>query len=682
MLKHKSILPIAGLVVVLGSVGGVVAQQNSAKLKEAASAAQEAVKTKSAEGAKTPSEAERIAALLASLEADKKRLEELNARLGEQNSEFEKAAEEFRKLDEELSKQKNELQGLRDDGQTEAVEQAEAAVSELEKKRALAKERLELVVQSRKTLQEQIGVLEKKIVQDHAALEKLTQPKPAETLARQPADSNQAKETPAEPAAESAAEPAAQTPGLPAAQKEAETETVPAAKVKTKETPKEVAEAEQELERTQEAAKQAEEELAQVEERLQTLSKDIDLERVALEAARKRADNAEETLETLRAELQQKSEAGAPAEELEALRENINDAQQRLETARTEAREHSLELDRLQTQHAELLAEQGAALAQAEVEQQRQAEAEKRLQALQNPFALRNVARWFAERGPKILFILLGAFLVHWLLRLSRPRLVRVMMRGASRESRVERENRAQTLVGAFYNAARIALYVGVLLMILDAAAIPIAPLLGGAAVVGLAIAFGAQNLIKDYFYGFMILLENQYSVNDVVQIAGIAGLVERIDLRMTVLRDLEGVVHFVPHGNVTTVSNMTHGWSRALFEIGVAYKEDMDRVMAELIDLGRELRRDAEFSEVILDDPEMLGVDAFGDSAVMIKFFIKTKPLQQWAVKRELLRRIKKRFDEIGIEIPFPHRTVYHRYETDGQREGAEIPAAQREGD
>jgi small conductance mechanosensitive channel len=141
-----------------------------------------------------------------------------------------------------------------------------------------------------------------------------------------------------------------------------------------------------------------------------------------------------------------------------------------------------------------------------------------------------------------------------------------------------------------------------------------------------------------------------------------ISGQVEQITLRMTVLRDLDGSVHFVPNGQITSVSNMTHGWSRALFDIPVAYKEDVDRVIQLLIDLGKELRRAPAFQGLILDDPTMLGVDAFADSAVVIRFFIKTRPLQQWTVKRELLRRIKNKFDELGIEIPFPHRTVYHR--------------------
>jgi small conductance mechanosensitive channel len=188
---------------------------------------------------------------------------------------------------------------------------------------------------------------------------------------------------------------------------------------------------------------------------------------------------------------------------------------------------------------------------------------------------------------------------------------------------------------------------------------------MGGAAVLGLAVAFGAQNLIKDYFSGFMVLLEDQYGINDVVRIGSISGMVEHISLRTTVLRDLEGIVHFIPHGTISTVSNLTHGWSRALFDVDIAYSEDIDRVMEVLLDLGRELRRDPIFGPLILDDPEMLGVDELANSSVIVKFFLKTRPLQQWTVKREMLRRIKNRFDQLGIEIPYPHQTVHHRYET-----------------
>jgi len=260
--------------------------------------------------------------------------------------------------------------------------------------------------------------------------------------------------------------------------------------------------------------------------------------------------------------------------------------------------------------------------------------------------------------------ILVGLFLLLWAVRLAEGRIVRLLTGRADHGSLEDRENRAKTLVGVFHSVTTLVIYAGGALMILTEVGVNIVPLMGGAAVVGLAVAFGAQNLIRDYFYGFMILLENQYTVNDVVKIGDLSGQVERITLRLTVLRGLDGTAHFIPNGQITSVSNLTHGWSRALFDVGIAYKEDVDQVMAILMDLGRELRRDPMFAGLILDDPEMLGVDSFADSAVVIKFLIKTRPLKQWTVKREMLRRIKRRFDEHGIEIPFPHRTVYHRQE------------------
>jgi small-conductance mechanosensitive channel len=267
------------------------------------------------------------------------------------------------------------------------------------------------------------------------------------------------------------------------------------------------------------------------------------------------------------------------------------------------------------------------------------------------------VLQWLIHHGPRMLGIAFVMLALTWLARRSTRRLAALMARGGFRGSIEEREARAHTVVGVFENAATVLILSGGTLMLLQEAGIPIAPLLGGAAILGLAVAFGAQNLMRDFFAGFVILLENQYRINDVVKIGELSGSVERITLRMTVLRDLEGSVHFVPNGQITTVTNLTHGWSRAVFDISVAYQEDVDRVMALLVELGQGLRADPDYSAMILDDPAMLGVDALGETGVTIKFFLKTRPLQQWAVRRELLRRIKNRFDQLGIQIARPRR-------------------------
>jgi small conductance mechanosensitive channel len=351
---------------------------------------------------------------------------------------------------------------------------------------------------------------------------------------------------------------------------------------------------------------------------------------------------------------------------LQNITQRMEVAQRRFQQALDESRSTSDHLHELQTELNRLQEAQIRALHDAAAKKQDAEAAEERIAYLQNPFRPRNIVHWLLHHGPRLLLIGLGMFVFHRLSRAFSRRVVKLMSQGTSkRGTHQDRENRAQTLVGVFKSALSMLILGGGSLMMLDEVGIPIVPLMGGAAVLGLAVAFGAQNLIKDYFSGFMVLLEDQYGINDVVKIGDVSGMVEHISLRTTVLRDLEGVVHFIPHGNITTVSNQTHGWSRALFDVGIDYKEDIDRVMKVLLEIGRDLRRDPAFGPLILDDPEMLGVDNLADSSVILKFFLKTRPLQQWTVKREMLRRIKKRFDELGIEIPYPHQTVHHRYDS-----------------
>jgi moderate conductance mechanosensitive channel len=189
---------------------------------------------------------------------------------------------------------------------------------------------------------------------------------------------------------------------------------------------------------------------------------------------------------------------------------------------------------------------------------------------------------------------------------------------------------------------------------------IDMAPLLAGAGIIGLAFGFGGQYLIRDIINGVFILIEGQYRINDVVKIGDEAGLVESVNLRVTRLRDLEGRVIFIPNGEIKTVINYTKEFGQALMDIGVAYKENVDRVMEVMHEVARQMRQDSHYGPYILQDLEMFGVDDFADSAVMIKCRIKTLPIKQWTVMREFKRRLKNRFDELGIEIPFPHRTVY----------------------
>lgn len=259
---------------------------------------------------------------------------------------------------------------------------------------------------------------------------------------------------------------------------------------------------------------------------------------------------------------------------------------------------------------------------------------------------------WLADHGVALIAIVAVVLAILWLGNLLEGRIVALLARGGHQRTGGDSEARAKTLVSVLHNALRtIAVLLG-LFMVLEELAVPIGSLLGGVAVAGLAVAFGAQSLIKDYFTGFMVLLEQQYVIGDVVQLGASVGEVERITLRLTVLRDQEGRVHFIPHGQITTVINLTHGWARAVVEVRVAYREDVDRVIGELRKLADELRADDTFGPLIIDAPQILGVDAISNTALTVKLRLKTLPTKRDEVKRELLRRIKKRFSELGIEL------------------------------
>ena len=268
------------------------------------------------------------------------------------------------------------------------------------------------------------------------------------------------------------------------------------------------------------------------------------------------------------------------------------------------------------------------------------------------------VWRWLITSGAQILAIVIISFIVIRVVRMIIKRSRNTIVLKA--EDDVERAKRTETLAGLIEKTVRAIVMIAAALMTLQALGINIGPLLAGAGVVGLAIGFGAQSLVKDVISGFFILLENHMNVGDVVEIAGETGLVESINMRVTTLRDLSGNVHIIPNGEIAVVTNMTKEYSRAVLEIGVAYKENVDEVMQVMKDVGDELAKDPGFSYRILEPMEMLGLDSFGDSSVNIKARITTKPLEQWNVAREYRRRLKNTFDEKGIEIPFPHVTLY----------------------
>jgi len=264
---------------------------------------------------------------------------------------------------------------------------------------------------------------------------------------------------------------------------------------------------------------------------------------------------------------------------------------------------------------------------------------------------------WFVESGVRIGAIVVAAvvaiIVVRKIIERSRSRI------GAAEQIGAERAKRTETLTKILENTATLVILAAAVLMVLKQVGIEIGPLLAGAGIIGLAVSFGAQSLVKDVINGFFFLFENDMNVGDVVEVAGVSGLVERINLRVTVLRDLEGKVHIVPNGQIAVITNMTKEWSRAVVDIGIAYRENIDRAVEVLREIGEGLRADPTFGPLILEPMVVLGVDAFAESSINIKVMFKTRPSKQWEVGREFRRRVKNVFDAKGIQIAYPARVV-----------------------
>ncbi len=272
---------------------------------------------------------------------------------------------------------------------------------------------------------------------------------------------------------------------------------------------------------------------------------------------------------------------------------------------------------------------------------------------------IKTITHWLTTSGIKIVGILIVLIILS-----QRSRWIVKWMEKFVPEKdplqATEAKKRAHTLGNTLRHALLIIISFIAIMMILGELGIQLGPLLATAGIGALAIGFGAQSLVKDVISGFFIILENQYRIGDVIEVAGVSGLVESVSLRKTVLRDLEGRVHTVPNGEIKVVSNLSKEWSRSVLDIGISYREDVDRVIDLLTQIGKELEAEESYRSAILEPLTILGVEKFGESQLVIRMMVKTAPLKQWEVGRELRKRIKKRFDEKGIQIPFPHRVLF----------------------
>ncbi len=276
---------------------------------------------------------------------------------------------------------------------------------------------------------------------------------------------------------------------------------------------------------------------------------------------------------------------------------------------------------------------------------------------------LETVTGWLVNSLPPIILILILALISLRFLKIGLRKVQSVIVHRAEKDPEkeaAETEKRARTLTSILRVSGKIAIWTIFGMILLGKLGVNIGPLIAGAGIVGLAVGFGSQELVRDMISGFFMLMENQIRTGDVAVINGTGGLVESIGIRTVTLRDLSGVVHVFQNGKINSLSNMTKKWSAMVFDIGVAYKENTDEVTRIIREVGEEMANDPGYRDHITEPIEIFGVDQFGDSAVVIKARIKTKPIQQWTVGREFRRRLKHAFDKSGIEIPFPHTTVY----------------------
>jgi len=261
--------------------------------------------------------------------------------------------------------------------------------------------------------------------------------------------------------------------------------------------------------------------------------------------------------------------------------------------------------------------------------------------------------------------IIAGALIVLVVIvSIVRRRLRRVFERKIPKSRMIIRK-RTLTLNSVISNIIIIAAVIAALLIIAGELGISVTPILAGAGVAGIVIGFGAQNLIKDIINGVFILFEQWYQVDDIIEVGDISGVVERFNLRTTVIRDLEGTVHYIPNGEISVLGNRSNKWSRAVLDVAVHYKEDTDRVAGILEKIFDNFSQDNKYKRKLLEKPYIMGdggVSELGDSAVVFKVICKVKPGEQWTIERQLNKRIKDRFDKEGIEIPFPCNNVYIR--------------------
>lgn len=630
------------------------AEQQAAEEAAAEAAAEEEPST----GDRTPdqlSDAERLLRMQQVLELDRAKMERLQTDLATRQLFLDTLTQSMAEFQTTWDEMKARLEDLEPDS-TEAVALQEE-IRKLEQRYDRFNTHASLTFEAESALRKQIVFLERKIRTDRRALDVFRG-----TAAALP---TQAEAPPLTPqlAGPAAAPALPGIPGVPGMPTSAPTPAPPSASI-LPETAEQI-EARQQYERQHAVAEAAEAAVVTFVERKEALEVQIELEGELLEVDEAALENLQGYAQEQRDLLAELEASEGDPTEIRSLRQQIGRLEGEIVRVREEVSLRRVELDSLGERRLLAEGEQERVTDYAERQRDEAEAARKWLVWLESPLYPGNLWRWAVERGPRVLAVLVLAGVLLLILRISLKRIARVVVK-RSRKAKTA-VNRADTLALSFESLATTLILAACVLLVLQEAGLDVQTVLGGAAILGVAVAFGAQNLMRDYFTGFMMLLEDQYELGDLVTIGKITGTVERVNMRVTMLRDLEGRVHFVPNGQIGSLTNRTYDWARALVEIPVGPNEDVDKVMARLLQVADDLKADPDWNEDIVDQPQMLGVDKFTESGVIIKLLLKTEPDRMFPVRRELLRRVKKAFDEAGIEPGFPVRIVRDRPRSEG---------------
>ncbi|TNF60548.1 MAG: mechanosensitive ion channel [Deltaproteobacteria bacterium] len=598
------------------------------------------------------SDAKRIMRIRQVIDLDTQRLRWLRSELGSRTRWFEDLAAGMAEVAEERNVKKESLEALEADPEADAEEVAalRGEVEELQEDYGLYDTQTDLALKAEKAVRKQIEALEKKIAKDELVLGKLT----GEIEVELPEAGAAEPTAPAKPT--EAAKPTtpipvpvtAPGPGAPPAPKKKTSSAMTAAQLQAQRT----------LARKQREVEISKIALSDFVERKRALQRQIEFEEGLAKNDAKEIENLERVLEMAGARLEKYREAEAPPEKIQRRERSNREIARLIKDLKKNGEERAEYIESLIERLAHLEEAELRVTEEVDAKQEEASKARRRVTWLESPIHPKNIQHWAKERGPRILIVIAAAVFLLLFVRLTAQRIARTVV-GTRRGHRTTGTGRADTLAFSFRSASRVLIVVFGVLLVLQEAGVDIKTVLGGAAIIGVAIAFGAQDLMKDYFSGFLILAEDQYQLGDLITIRGITGTVESVNMRVTVLRDLEGRVHFIPNGSIDQVTNRTYAWGRPVFEIPVGFGEDVDKVMETLVEIAKELRDDPDWKGSIIGDPEMLGVDKFTEFGAVIKFMVKTQPDMLFAVRREMLRRISKRFKELRIQITVPQRIL-----------------------